>query len=115
VVLLRPGGDLDYLKKNNLTCILGEPHPRGSVSFHAHGPDQPCPAAPAIPEGSKDGTEDDWDLRKPCPKCGRWKMPGYGLMGGGIVAYVCCSGDACDWMVKKQDEDEPASTPKGAP
>lgn len=45
------------------------------------------------------------DGRQVCPECGAPADTGYGLMGGGIGAYVFCTGDACDWFWKMQDEE----------
>lgn len=42
-------------------------------------------------------------LPSACPKCGAPTLPGYGLMGGGIGAYVMCESDDCDFFAKQQD------------
>lgn len=46
---------------------------------------------------------DSETLPSVCPKCGETTLPGYGLMGGGIGAYVLCVADDCDFFAKQQD------------
>jgi hypothetical protein len=41
-----------------------------------------------------------------CPKCGADTHAGYGLMGGGMGAYVTCVTVGCDFFAKQQDSEE---------
>lgn len=45
-----------------------------------------------------------------CPKCGGETTFGYGLMGGGMGAYVVCLTDDCDFFEKEQDPPEEDET-----
>lgn len=55
-----------------------------------------------------------YDDKEKCPRCGTHVTHGYGLMGGGIGAYVFCCDDSCDYFVKTQDENRRA-TPSAPP
>ena len=39
-----------------------------------------------------------------CPRCGAHRQHGYGLMGGGMGAYVFCTSDDCGYFEKTPEE-----------